>query len=168
MLTQHDDDTYGPIAPEALKFYNEMLLAARLQDPAAYLDWEMGLTIPEVVYAGKRLLITYPMREEALKFGRTAADILNGVVTPSVRLAWQREVLTVLTKSAEKEVNGGAATFAFIEKLKAFWLTPQGGAEVPLASAPPPITDVTVPKPEGWDSSYVLKNTPFGQMWMKP
>ena len=168
MIAQHNDVLYGPIAPSALKFYADILAAAKVQDPAAYLDWENGLTIPEVVYAGKRLLVTYPMRDEAANLGRTAADVLNGIVTPDVRVAWQREVLATLEGAAAAAVSGAAEVYAFIEKLKAFWLTPQGGAEVPAPGVPPPVVVSPVPKPEGWDSTYVLKHTPFGDMWMKP
>jgi hypothetical protein len=168
MIAQHNDALYGPVAPSALKFYADILAAAKLQDPAAYLDWEVGLTIPEVVWSGKRLLVTYVMRDEAVNLNRTAADVLNGVVTPDVKIAWQREVLAALESGAKAAESGAAEVYAFIEKLKAFWLTPQGGAAVPAPGTPPPVVVSAVPKPEGWDSTYVLKNTPFGLMWMKP
>lgn len=168
MIAQHNDELYGPIAPVTQQFYAGILDAAKIHDPEAYLDWELGKTIPEVVYSGKRVLVTYPMRDDAFRLGRTPADILNGVTTPSVRIAWQKEVLAALESVASTAVSGAAEVRAYIERLKAFWLTPMGGAEAPAPGTPPPVAAAVIPKPEGWDSTYVLKNTPFGLMWMKP
>jgi len=150
------DPNFGPLAPDTQKFYDGILAAAKVKDPAAYFDWSPG-SIPYLCYSGVQLLITYPMREAALKMGQTPADALNGVITPSARLAWQQENLIALEGSARTAVSGGPELLEYIERLKAFWETAAGQGidlnappEVP-ANVPAVDPPVAVPlKPLTW------------------
>jgi hypothetical protein len=144
----------GPEPIEMQTFYAGVLAAARAKDPSAYLDYENFLTIPEVCWSGKRLLLTYVMREYAAKYGQNPADVFNGVVTPSVRAAVQRDTLTNLNNSlATCGPDDKAWLSATIAALTAFWQTPQGQGIVeapPTPGTPAPPSPFVPLKPIIW------------------
>lgn len=182
MISKYNDAVYGPMAPDVVKFYADVLLSAKVHDPAATLDWENGLTTPEVVYNGQRLLITNQMRVDALAANRTAGDMFNRLAISLVKIPWQQEILGALEGAGKMVVSE-----ATIQKLLATWLPgsvdspviygsssvlPSVPRAVPVPLTPnvvlPPVPNASVLKPVGWDSTYVLVNTPSGQVWQKP
>jgi len=147
------DPKFGPETAAMLAFYAGVLAAARKVDPSAYLDYQNFLTIPEACWSGKRLLLTYVMREYAEKYNQDPADVFNGVVTPSVRSAVQRDTLvnlnSVLAVCGPDDKLWVSATIA---ALVAFWQTPQGQgiAETPNPGTPAPPSPFVPLKPIVW------------------
>lgn len=147
------DPKFGPETQAMVEFYAGVLAAARKVDPSAYLDYEMFVSIPEVCWSGKRLLLTYVMRDYALQYSQAPADVFNGVVTPSVRAAVQRDTLVNLNSALEScgpdDKPWLAATIA---ALVAFWQTPQGQGIIPTPNpgTPAPPSPFIPTKPIIW------------------
>ena len=148
------DPKFGPEAESNRVFYAGVLAAALRLDPAAYLDYENFAVIPEVCWSGKRMLLTYVMREAAQNYGQTPAEAFLGVVSPSARLAIRRSQIaaleSVLRTCDEEDKPWVKAT---IENLLAFWAAVDAGeikVEAPV-DEPDSIGEPAVPlKPIVW------------------
>jgi hypothetical protein len=147
------------------------------------LDWTRSITIPELIVKGQRILLTGIMYNDAEDYGISAADFCAKLIdgkplklTPTARALSQKRQLYALEQVRDQDTTSPedkAKIQKFMDELQAFWATPMGQgvlSDMPAGTTvvvSPPYADSSIPKPEGWDSTYVLKDTPFGKEWQK-